>query len=164
LNTLKLPLIARLFPRAKILFARRDPRDVVLSCFRRRFKMNPAMYELLTLPGAARFYDAVMSFAEQVRPLLGLDWRVVRYESLVADLAQEMRETCTFLGLEWAADMGDFGTRVQTREHATPSTAQLVGGMDGSRMDTWRNYVEPLRPILPVLEPWVQKFGYGAFD
>jgi tetratricopeptide (TPR) repeat protein len=164
LNTLKLPLIARLFPRAKILFARRDPRDVVLSCFRRRFKMNPAMYELLTLPGAARFYDAVMSFAEQVRPLLGLDWRVVRYESLVADLAQEMRETCTFLGLEWAADMGDFGNRVQTREHATPSTAQLVGGMDGSRMDTWRNYVEPLRPILPVLEPWVQKFGYGAFD
>jgi len=29
LNTLKLPLIARLFPAAKILFARRDPRDVV---------------------------------------------------------------------------------------------------------------------------------------
>jgi tetratricopeptide (TPR) repeat protein len=164
LNTLKLPLIARLFPRAKILFACRDPRDVVLSCFRRRFKMNPAMYELLTLQGAARFYDAVMSFAEQVRPILGLDWRVVRYESLVADLAQEMRESCHFLGLEWAADMGDFGNRVQTREHATPSTAQLAGGMDGTRMDTWRNYVEPLRPILPVLEPWVQKFGYGAVD
>ncbi len=50
LNTLKLPLIARLFPQAKILFARRDPRDVVLSCFRRRFRMNPAMYQMLT-PG-----------------------------------------------------------------------------------------------------------------
>ena len=48
LNTLKLPLIARLFPSAKILFARRDPRDVVLSCFRRRFRMNPAMYQMLT--------------------------------------------------------------------------------------------------------------------
>src|SRR5262249_9794996 len=56
MNTLKLPLIARLFPDARILFARRDPRDVVLSCFRRRFKMNAAMYELLTLPGAAALY------------------------------------------------------------------------------------------------------------
>ena len=28
LNTFKLPLIARLFPDARILFARRDPRDV----------------------------------------------------------------------------------------------------------------------------------------
>src|SRR5207248_557466 len=64
-NTLKLPLIARLFPRAKILFACRDPRDVVLSCFRRRFRMNPAMYQMLTLDGAAHFYDAVMDFAER---------------------------------------------------------------------------------------------------
>ena len=32
LNTLKLPLIARLFPGAKILVACRDPRDIVLSC------------------------------------------------------------------------------------------------------------------------------------
>src|SRR3984957_5803279 len=120
LNTLKLPLIARLFPRAKILFACRDPRDVVLSCFRRRFKMNPAMYELLTLPGAAAFYEAVMGFAEKVRPLLKLDWRVVRYESLVNDLGGETRAICEFLGLESVGGMGDFAGRVQAREHATP--------------------------------------------
>ena len=53
LHSLKLPLIARLFPDAKILFAHRDPRDVVLSCFRRRFSMNPAMYQLLRLESAA---------------------------------------------------------------------------------------------------------------
>jgi len=67
LNTLKLPLIAKLFPQAKVLFAVRDPRDVVLSCFRRRFKMNPAMYELLSLSGAAGLYDAVMNFAEAAK-------------------------------------------------------------------------------------------------
>lgn len=162
LNTLKLPLIARLFPHAKILFACRDPRDVVLSCFRRRFKMNAAMYELLTLQGAAAFYDAVMGFAEQVRPALGLDWRMVRYETLVTELAREMREICDFLGLDWVPDMGDFAARVQVREHATPSTAQLARGLDGSGIATWRNYLEPLRPILPVLEPWVRRFSYPA--
>ena len=63
LNTLKLPLIARLFPRAKILFACRDPRDVVLSCFRHRFQMSAPIYEMLSLQGAARYYDAVMALA-----------------------------------------------------------------------------------------------------
>ena len=34
-GTLYLPLVAKLFPAAKVLFALRDPRDVALSCFRR---------------------------------------------------------------------------------------------------------------------------------
>jgi tetratricopeptide (TPR) repeat protein len=162
LNTLKLPLIARLFPRAKILFACRDPRDVVLSCFRRRFKMNAAMYELLTLPGAAAFYDAVMGFADTARPLLGLDWHVVRYESLVNDLAQETRAICEFLGLEWVAGMVDFATRVQARERATPSTAQLARGLERSGLEQWRHYAAPLQPILPALKHWVERLGYSA--
>ncbi|HKD23774.1 MAG TPA: sulfotransferase, partial [Rhizomicrobium sp.] len=44
-NTVRLPLIARLFPDARILFCLRDPRDVVLSCFRRRFTANAANAE-----------------------------------------------------------------------------------------------------------------------
>jgi tetratricopeptide (TPR) repeat protein len=161
LHTLKLPLIARLFPRARILFACRDPREVVLSCFRRRFKMNPAMYELLTLPGTAAFYDAVMSFAEQVRPLLGLDWHVVRYETLVADLAGQTRTICAFLGIEEVPGMGDFAQRVSSREHATPSTAQLARGLVASGIDQWRRYEAQLAPVLALLEPWVRRLGYG---
>ncbi len=160
LNTLKLPLIARLFPRAKILFAQRDPRDVVFSCFRRRFKMNSAMYELLTLPGAAAFYGAVMEFAERARAAVDLDWRVVRYETLATDFAHETRAICEFLGLEWSAGMADFAGRVQAREHATPSTAQLARGLDRSSIEQWRNYSAQLAPILPALQPWIERFGY----
>jgi tetratricopeptide (TPR) repeat protein len=160
LNTLKLPLIARLFPRAKILFACRDPRDVVLSCFRRRFNMNAAMYELLTLHGAAAFYDGVMNFAGLVRPLFGPGWRVVRYESLVTDFERETRAICEFLNLESVEGMGDFAGRVQARERATPSTAQLARGLVPSAVDHWRNYSAPLQPILPALEPWVERLGY----
>jgi Flp pilus assembly protein TadD len=162
LNTLKLPLIARLFPRSKILFACRDPRDVVLSCFRRRFKMNPAMYELLTLSGAAAFYDAVMTFADTMHPFLGLDWRVVRYEALVADMPREMQKICDFLGLEWHSAMVDFGARAKAREHATPSTAQLARGLDRPGIEQWRHYEAQLLPILPVLSHWTKRFGYYA--
>ena len=162
LNTLKLPLIARLFPRAKILFARRDPRDVVLGCFRRRFKMNPAMYQLLTLGGAAAFYDAVMEFAELAKPVLGLNWRVVSYESLVADLSGETDAICEFLGIEPVAGMADFAQRVREREHSTPSTAQLARGLDRSGIGHWRHYAANLAPVLPTLEPWARRFGYPA--
>jgi hypothetical protein len=162
LNTLKLPLIARMFPRAKILFACRDPRDVVLSCFRRRFTMNSAMYELLTLQSAAAFYDAVMQFAEQVRPLLGLTWRVVRYENLVSDFERESQAICEFLNLTTVAGMQDFAGRVGKRERATPSTAQLARGLSPSAVDSWRHYSHALEPILPVLHPWVERFGYPA--
>jgi tetratricopeptide (TPR) repeat protein len=162
LNTLKLPLIARMFPRAKILFARRDPRDVVLSCFRRRFTMNPAMYELLTLHGAAAFYDAVMRFADQVRPFLGLRWRIVRHENLVADFEQELRAICEFLNLQTVAGLEDFADRIGKRERATPSTAQLARGLSPSAIGNWRHYSGALESILPVLNPWVERFGYPA--
>jgi tetratricopeptide (TPR) repeat protein len=162
LNTLKLPLIARLFPRAKILFAYRDPRDVVQSCFRRRFSMNPAMYQLLTLQGAAAFYDATMRLADQARSLSGLGWQAVRYESVVDDLEQQLRAICEFLELEWDPALTDFSSRAQARERATPSTAQLARGLNRAGIGHWRNYQDALAPILPRLEPWVERLGYGA--
>src|SRR5207253_8973942 len=85
LNTLKLPLIARLFPHAKILFACRDPRDVVLSCFRHRFQMSAPIYELLSLPGAARYYDAVMALAVCLTTALKLNMCLVRHEDVVTE-------------------------------------------------------------------------------
>jgi Flp pilus assembly protein TadD len=160
LNTLKLPLIARLFPRAKILFAYRDPRDVVLSCYRRRFKMNKAMYELLTLPGAAALYDTVMECAERMRPLGGLAWHDVRYEDLLLDLPGATQAICGFLNLQWQPQMVDFGLRATAREHATPSTAQLSGGLKHSSQGHWRHYASALQPIERTLAHWVQRLGY----
>jgi len=162
LNTLKLPLIARLFPNAKILFACRDPREVVLACFRRRFKMNAAMYELLTLPGAAALYDAVMAFAEAMRPKFGARWYGVRYESLIADFDRQTRAICEFLGLEWVEGMDDVAGRARARERSTPSTAQLARGLDRSRAEHWRHYAGPLQPVLPTLNRWVERFEYSA--
>lgn len=159
LNSLKLPLIAKLFPHAKILFALRDPRDVILSCFRRRFQMNPSTYEFLTVPGAAAFYAAAMEFAYAVKRSLMLDWHEIRYERLVADFEREMRGICEYLELDWLPGMGEFAHRVQAREHATPSTAQLSRGLHTSAAAHWRNYQSHLSPAMPLLEPWIEQFG-----
>ncbi|MBV9063350.1 MAG: sulfotransferase, partial [Alphaproteobacteria bacterium] len=85
LNTIKLPVIAKLFPRAKILFALRDPRDVVFSCFRRHFRVNVTMFEFLELQDAAQFYASVMRLAELCRAKLPLNLLEHRYEAMVED-------------------------------------------------------------------------------
>ena len=162
LNTFRLPLIAKLFPEAKILFARRDPRDVVLSCFRRRFAMSGPMYELLSLEGAARFYDVAMQLGERLGGRLPLAHHVVRHESLVEDFDATARDVCDFLGLPWTDALRDFAGRVQDRGIATPSGAQLSRGLSAEGMGAWRRYAAQMEPILPILSPWVARFGYPA--
>ena len=159
-NTLKLPLIARLFPNAKILFACRDPRDIVLSCFRRRFRMCAPIYQLLTLEGAARYYDAVMMLLIRVMSVFNLDTCLVRHEDVVTEFAREMKRVCAFLNLEWSLPMGDFALRTKDRAVLTPSTAQLVRGLNTEGIGQWRRYREHLEPVLPMLEPWVKRFYY----
>jgi len=160
LNTLKLPLIGRLFPDAKILFACRDPRDVVLSCFRRRFAMSAPLYELLTLEGAARYYDAAMQFLICMTSTLPLEVCLVRHEDVVSEFQREMKRICEFLGIAWHPAMGDFALRTQQRAVLTPSTAQLVRGLNTEGVGHWRRYRMQMEPVLPLLSGWIQRFYY----
>jgi tetratricopeptide (TPR) repeat protein len=160
LSNVQLPVIAKLFPNARVLFARRDPRDVVLSCFRRRFGMNPSMFQLLTLEGAAAYYDAVMRLSELYRDLLPLPQHVVRYESLVEDFEETARGACHFLGLEWDQGQMDFAAKSRTRGISTPSAAQVARGLNREGQGVWRRYREQMEPVLPQLDPWVRRFGY----
>ena len=162
LNTLKLPLIAKLFPKAKILFARRDPRDVVLSCYRRRFAMSGSTYQFLTLPNAASYYDATMQLAERLEPALAANTLVVRLEGLIDDFDAVVGQVCDFLGLDWTDELRAFSERTRERGIATPSGAQLAGGLSAEGVGQWRRYRQQMAPALPKLAPWVERFGYEA--
>ncbi|MDB5479477.1 MAG: Protein-tyrosine sulfotransferase [Caulobacteraceae bacterium] len=159
LHTLDLPMIARLFPDARILLALRDPRDVVLSCYRRRFQVNLAMFEFLTLRGAADFYDAAMGLANIARSRLPLILREVRHETVIADFDREVGEILDFIGAEWDPAVRDFADRVGGHMR-TPSYAQLARGLNADGVGQWRRYERQMAPILDVLDPWVAQFGY----
>ena len=160
LNTIKLPLIATLFPNAKILFALRDPRDVVFSCFRRRFKINVATYEFLTLEGTARCYNSVMRLAELCRKQLAIDLCQSRHEDVVNDFDVHIREICRFIGVEWADEMRDFKGAARLQSIRSLSAAQVRRGLYREGIGQWQRYAKELAPILPVLEPWIEAFGY----
>jgi tetratricopeptide (TPR) repeat protein len=162
LSSIKLPMVAKLFPKAKVLFAVRDPRDVVLSCYRRNFAMNSSMFEFLMIDRAARFYGLVMNLCDIYRRQFGFEWREVRNEALVDDFEGEARAICDFMGLEWNAQMRDFAEHAKFRTIRTPSSVQVVRGINREGVGQWRHYAKEMEPAMPFLTRWIEAFGYAA--
>ncbi|HUO90348.1 MAG TPA: sulfotransferase [Rhizomicrobium sp.] len=161
LNSLHLPVIAKLLPEAKAVFALRDPRDVVLSCFRRLFGLNAYVYEFLSLDGTATFYDETMRLAARFRDRLALPVLEVRNEDVVADFRKQARALCDFLGLEYDAAMQEFAAAARSRRIATPSAMQVTRGISSEGIGHWRAYEKQLAGVMPIIAPWVERFGYA---
>ncbi|MFM5954897.1 MAG: tetratricopeptide repeat-containing sulfotransferase family protein [Novosphingobium sp.] len=156
----RLPLIARLFPEAKILVMRRDPRDVVWSCFRTNFAVSSGTLEYTSLERTARHYDALMRLTETAMARLPLAFHEVHYHRLVQDFDTTTREICAFAGLDWSEELRQFDRTAARRGVSTASSSQVRRGLyDGTRQ--WERYARYLEPVMPILRPWIEKLGYS---
>jgi tetratricopeptide (TPR) repeat protein len=160
--TMLLPLVARVFPGMKIVFALRDPRDVVISCFMQRLPLNPVSVHYLTLEGTARKYAATMNSWLKIRPMLKTPWIEVRYEDTVADVERQARVILDFLGLPWDDAVLDFHRRAQRKHIHSPTYEAVTKPIYQSSVGRWRNYAAQLRPCTHILEPFVSAFGYES--
>ncbi len=160
LNGIKLQVISRLFPDAVVVRCRRDPRDVVLSCFRRHFKVNASTYQMGSLDTAARHFDAATQLTEMHLGVLPIDVHVVDYADLVADFDSTTRALAQFVGAPWAEETRAFNQTATRRGVRTASAHQVRQGLfDGTRQ--WVRYRDQMAGVLPLLETWVERFGYS---
>jgi hypothetical protein len=160
LNTVYLPVIDRFFPDAKIAFVIRDPRDVVFSCFRRKFEPTPFTLEFHSLESTAEVYDRTMRLAEIARAKMAAVLIDLRYEDLLSDFDGETKRLCGALGLVWSEEMRDFHTHAVSRSLTTASAPQIRRGLTRDSVGAWRPYREHMASVLPLLAPWVARFGY----
>jgi len=158
--SLWLPLIGKLFPQARIVVARRDPRDVALSCFRRPFRMTPVTYELMDLDRSARLYAGTMDILELFLSRSSSPSFIYRHEDLVDDFDAVAGRLCAFLGLPWSDRLRDFPTTARTRHIRTPSALQVTRGLNRDGIGAWRPYAAQLEPVMPILAPLAQAYGY----
>ena len=165
----KLPLdiallgfIHRFFPSAKFIFALRDPRDAVLSCFQQTFAMNTAMFQFLALDRAADYYDQVMQLGQHAREHLPLQLHEVRYENVIDDLKGEIEPLLKFLGVDWDDALLRYHELAKSRHIRTPSAKQVIQKPYKTSIEKWRHYEKEMTPVLPQLRPWATQFGYGA--
>jgi len=159
-NSLKLALIAKLFPRARILLALRDPRDVVLSCFRRHLGLDHLRAEFLTIESAARLYDATMRHVQTCRQQLPLNLHEHRYEGLVTDFDATMRAVCAFLEIPWQESMRRFTATAGDLGAGHASASQVRRELYAEGLGRWRHYASELKPALSLVDPWAAQFGY----
>lgn len=160
-NGIKLPLIAKLFPTARVVFALRDPRDVVLSCFQKRLAPNGFSYEMRTLEGAATLYAAYMSLVRTYRERLPLAILNHRHESLLQDVEGSVREVCAFIRLDYRPEMIRFAEAARAGRVMSQSSRQLGEGLTSKGAGRWRRYRAQLEPVLTTLAPWVEAYGYA---
>lgn len=163
LNMLRLPMIHRLWPNARLILALRHPCDVILSNYMQSFRAPRFRIMCSSLERLARSYANAMQFwlhhAELFRPAV----LELRYEDLLDDFATQSQHVATHL------DLSDVDALAKFQEHArakgfisTPSYAQVVEPLNKKAVGRWQRYREYLEPVLPVLQPMIERWGYTA--
>jgi len=161
LNLLRLPLIQRLFPNAHVILALRHPCDVLLSCYMQAFR-SPAFAVLCSsAQRLAQGYADAMAFWLYHVDLLQPRALELRYEDLVADPQGQVARLGSFLELEQPERLLEFQRHARAKGFiSTPSYAQVVEGINRKGLDRWRPYRDFFAPVLPLLQPYLQRWGY----
>ena len=147
-NVMHLGLIAVLFPEAKIIHCRRDPRDTCLSCFMTDFTAgNHFSVDLLS---AGHFYLQNERMMDHWKSVLDVPILEVEYEHLVQDLEPQARRMVEHLGLPWDDNCLRFNEN--PRFVATASNAQVRQPLYQKSAGRWRNYARQLEPLQKMLQ------------
>jgi len=144
-------LIAKLFPKTRIIHAIRDPRDVAISCYMGGF--NNRLHPWTTqIDWAAQAWAQSRRMMEHWKQALDVPILDVHYERLVADPQNEFPRIIDFLGLEW--DDRCFEFHKTRRTVRTLSYDQVNRPIYTSSSGRHANYAEQIEGIeFPEYDP-----------
>jgi tetratricopeptide (TPR) repeat protein len=136
--------IHSVFPNARIIYMRRDPRDTCLSCYFQQF--SSAHGFAMDMSDLAYYYRQHQRLMAHWRCVLPpgtiLD---VPYAELVADQEKWTRKILEFLGLGWDERCLHFEQTM--RPVATASFWQVRQKMYNNSVQRWRNYEKFIGPL-----------------
>ena len=142
-NVAYLPLIARVFPNARIILCRRHPMDVAWSVYKNSFSSNMAYAtNLRHIIDVQKLTGGFMDLWTAQMPDRSLD---VLYEEVVGDFEAAARRIVAFAGLEW--DNGCLESNSVSRTVRTASMWQVRQPVYTSSVRTWRRYAEQLADV-----------------
>lgn len=163
LNMLWLPMLHRLFPKARIILAVRHPCDVIWSCYLQNFRAASLVAACRSLETLAQAYVAAMRCWLHHVEVFHPDVFVSRYEDLVADAPAQAQRIAAFLGLDDAEAMLTFAARAREKGFIkTPSYTQVIEPINARGMGRWQPYRAYFDEVLSIVQPMLEHWGYDA--
>ncbi|MBN6741425.1 sulfotransferase [Acidithiobacillus sp. MC6.1] len=140
-------VLARLYPEARFIWARRDPMDTCTSIFRRHFSgRHTYAHSLESLGEYYLWHEKIMRewmdrYPERIR--------ILQYENLVDDLQGQVSDLMAWMGLNWEPECADFHRN--SRAVRTASLNQVRQPLYRGARGAWRVYEPWLGPLKQAL-------------
>lgn len=147
-NYSQLGWLLTLFPNAKIIHVKRDPRDVALSCWMTQFGSIRWACHPEHLTERIRQYQRMMEHWRSVIPERIFEFD---YEELVADQEKLSRQLVEWIGLEWEPQCLKFYE--SDRLVRTASVTQVREPIYTKSVAKWRRYEPFLHELFESIEP-----------
>jgi Flp pilus assembly protein TadD len=146
-NSLHLGFLARLLPGARVIRCMRDPRDIGLSIFQRRFfGYHPYAHDLGDLGWYIGQHEAAMRHWETALPLPMI---TIALTDWIEDFDATIARLLAFLGLP--ADAACKRFYELDRRVATASRDQVRRPINARGIGRWRRYEAELQPMIVEL-------------
>ncbi|KIC43168.1 sulfotransferase [Ruegeria sp. ANG-R] len=149
-NYQRLGFILSAFPNARVINMMRDPRDVGLSKWIRRFHAPGMRYasNLESIAHSANLYRRYLAHWNRV-----FSGRIltIAYEDLVADPKTYSQKAAAFCDIEWDARM--MSPEKNTKQVRTASIDQVRKKISTSSIGGWRDVAEHIQPMLDGFDP-----------
>lgn len=156
LNEWDLGLIHLMLPEARFIHVIRHPMDAVLSLFSHDIRHGGLCG--FDLESAARHFALTQDLLTHYRDQLSLDILTVRYEDIVTRHQATLQAMTQHIGADWSDDcLRFYDNPAYVRG---PSYAELKEPLFNDRINRYKHYTAELKPVAPILKPWIEKLGY----
>ena len=147
-NFFHIGVIVLLFPNARIVWCRRDPRDICSSIYSENFGLTQK--QATDLADVAFFYKQHIRLMRHWVEVAGHQIYACRYEDLVTDFEPQARRLVEAVGLPW--DERCLRFHEADRAVLTPSRWQVRSPIYGAAVGRWKRYERHLGPLLQGLQ------------
>lgn len=148
LNYKAIPLIRKVFPKAKVILCRRQPVALCFANYRQLFvEAAPYSYDLTELSTYFLAYDHLV---DTFLAKNGHEIFVLPYEQLVTDTENTFRELCAYLDIDF--DSRCLNPHLSTALCRTASVSQIRKPIDSKIKADWKPYASKLGDLLASLQ------------
>lgn len=160
-NTAQVPILAKVLPSSRILYAMRDPRDVVISSLFCWLDLNTVSSHFLTTEDTVKRVVKEHDSWQRIKRLLPEGrWCETRYENTIQNPMAESCRILDWLNLTWNDSVKDYRSMAERRGVSSPTYAEVTQPVYQGAVGRWKNYSKVLEGYEEAFEPILEVLDY----